>query len=325
MQDVNFPGTEQRSFRRKYWLLFLAIWWILSVAIAMGSITQVGVGLPELLGRITGAALFLWAIFYFAVARRAGGAAPVVSFIALLVAAALGSFAGIAGNRRHAADSIHSLNQTISQLMDTSAAARRAPGTAPTPTPSTGSGQDELSTVAEYDKVLFTKVAAISAEYARDLDSIGWSKILSADHLAKDKDLRGTRAMITAARSSLVRHSLAYNTLIGSVEHDVNQLGLPDNARVGFLKGFREAIHGHSIWEFESQSLNAFDDVVRHLESTKWQIVNQKLAFARPADLVLYRSKLAAVRAIADSEAVFTAQASARLKSGMSSVENSLK
>ncbi|EPR31558.1 hypothetical protein dsat_0882 [Alkalidesulfovibrio alkalitolerans DSM 16529] len=150
---------------------------------------------------------------------------------------------------------------------------------------------------------LYAQVALEADElakaYERDLERIGWYRLLNAERLRADPDLSRGRVIAVEAAALADQYRERSLAMLSRGEERIKELTGDEAAQKRLLAAFgrHEAEARADVaegWRLEAKVLDAFAAVVDFLAETRgrWTIPEKTLTFARGEDLNRYRSLL---------------------------------
>lgn len=174
-------------------------------------------------------------------------------------------------------------------------------------------------------KSMINRSVAQRQEYERELDAIGWSKILDAERIRKDTGLTESKALIRQARDIVSKYRGRTDELFSQVRRDIETSGLKPESLRDALAGFDSTsaqgkARSSELWSLEEQTLSQVENIFTLLATKResWQVQKSQILFNNQGDLDLFNSYLTRIGEI-------TAQQQALQNAGARRTQDGLK
>src|SRR5262249_13583214 len=105
----------------------------------------------------------------------------------------------------------------------------------------TPAAQGEVGEMERFGRTFMSRMAEQRNDYLKQLDAIGWDKILDMQRIAGDKSLSQSKAMVGKARSLVASYREKALATIEGARADIDKLQVSDAAKAGFRKGFEKS------------------------------------------------------------------------------------
>jgi len=275
--------------------------------------TDVGGDTSYAIGEGMGGGLVLWVIFHFAIAKRRGWEFSGVALGFILAAAAVGSAVNFKAkeNREQMAKMRASMLKEVDAISSAMKDARPTGKIDTTP-----AAQGEVGEMERFGRTFMSRMAEQRNEYLRQLDAIGWGKVLDVQRIAGDKTLAQSKAMVSKARPIVASYKDKALATIESARADIDKLPISESRKAGFRKGFEKSLETSRGRLLEQLDLEAriVDEVGKLFDmlSAKagaWSIRNGQLVFAEQATLSSFNGHIAEIQKMAARQEALQKQA----------------
>ena len=268
---------------------------------ATGSIAyQIGYNLP--LAAIFGGLLYL--VFKRRVAGKIGWLGAGVIFFALMA----GSFIAAARQQSEMRQMAMDLKKTFGAVESNIESGKTLP------VPAVSGGSSEAAKVGAVVNKMVARSMGQRQEYDRDLEAIGWSSILDAKRLVKDKSFDESRSLLSKARTVMDKYAGQTYALYAGMRSDIENSDLGPNAKAAMLEGFNRSEtssknNAAKVWDLERQALDEIEKAIAGLHGARgyWLMEQNQLAFKRQQDLEQFNAHMSRVQElVAEQQAIQT-------------------
>src|SRR5262249_32659653 len=140
-------------------------------------------GASYAIGEGIGGGLFIWVIFHFVIAKRRGWGYSGLSLALILVVATVGTM--VNARAKDNREQMAKMGASMKQEMDAIASAvKESRPTAKIDT--TPAAQGEVGEMERFGRTFMSRMAEQRNDYLKQLDAIGWDKILDMQRIAGD-------------------------------------------------------------------------------------------------------------------------------------------
>ena len=272
------------------------------------------------IGEGIGGGLLFWVIFHFVIAKKRGGQFSGAALVFILAATTAGTLINFKAkeNREQTAKMRASMLKEVDAI---SSAMKEARPTGKIDT--TPAAQGEVGEMERFGRTFMSRMAEQRNEYLRQLDAIGWEKVLDVQRIAGDKTLAQSKTMVSKARPIVASYKDKALATIESARADIDKLPISESRKAGFRKGFEKSLETSRGRLLEQLDLEAriVEEVGKlfDLLSAKagaWAIRDGHLVFSEQATLSSFNSHIAEIQKMAARQEALQKQAtdSARAK-----------
>jgi hypothetical protein len=275
--------------------------------------TDVGGDTSYAIGEGMGGGLLFWVIFHFVIAKKRGGKFSGTALVFILAATTAGTLINFKAkeNREQMAKMRAGMLKEVDAI--SSAMKETKPSAKIDTTPV---AQGDVGEMERFGRTFMSRMAEQRNEYLRQLDAIGWDKVLDVQRIAGDKTLAQSKAMVKKARPIVASYKDKAFATIESARADIDKLPIGESAKAGFRKGFEKSLETSRGRLLEQLDLEAriVDEVgaLFDLLSAKtgaWSIRNGKIVFAEQATLSSFNGHIAEIQKMAARQEALQKQA----------------
>ena len=316
------PAKKPSLVMGSVWLAVLCI----VVLVYNAGRADVGAGTAYAIGEGIGGGLVFWVIFHFLVAKKRGWEFSAVALGFILAAAAVGAAVNVKAkdNREQMAKMQASMKKEVDSL---ARSVQEAKPTAKIDTTPAASG--EVGEMERFGRTFLSRMTDLRNDYLKQLDAIGWDKILDMRRIAGDKSLSQSKAMVGKAKSLVVSYREKALATIETTRADIDKLPISDDAKRGFRKGFEKSLETSRGRLVEQLTLEAgiVDEMGKLFDllaakSGKWAVRGGKVVFSDQATLDGFNGHLAEMQKMSARQEELQKQA---LESTRAKLENLAK
>jgi hypothetical protein len=275
--------------------------------------SDVGGDTSYAIGEGIGGGLVFWVIFHFVIAKKRGGKFSGAALAFILAATTAGTLINFKAkeNREQMAKMRASMLKEVDAL---SSAMNEAKPTGKIDT--TPVAQGEVGEMERFGRTFMSRMAEQRNEYLRQLEAIGWDKVLDVQRIAGDKTLAQSKAMVGKARPIVASYKDKALATIESARADIDKMQIDESRKAGFRKGFEKSLETSRGRLLEQLDLEAriVDEVGKlfDLLSAKtgtWTVRNERLVFAEEATLASFNGHIAEIQKMAARQQALQKQA----------------
>lgn len=278
------------------------------------------------IGYGAGTAVIPWLIFHFLVAKRRGSGFAGASLVLILASTTVGTW--VAWKAHDKRQEMAKMQASMKKELDTVArSVEEAKPTGKIDTTPAASG--EVGEMERFGRTFLARMAELRNDYLRQLDTIGWGRILDAKRIGADKGLAQSRAIVGKARAAVAAYKDKALATIESARADIDKLAVSDEARRGFRKGFENSLETSRGRLVEQLTLEAgiVDEVGKLFDllaakSGSWAVRDGKIVFSDQATLTSFNAHLAEMQKMSVRQEALQKQA---LESTRAKLENLAK
>jgi hypothetical protein len=275
--------------------------------------TDVGAETSYAVGQGMGGGLLAWVIFHFAVGKKRGGLFSGVALGFIFAATTAGTLINFKAKENR--EQMARMGASMKKEMDAMASAvKDAKPTARIDT--TPAAQGEVGEMERFGRTFMSRMAELRNDYLRQLDAIGWDKILDMQRIAGDKSLSQSKATVGKARSLVASYREKALATIESARGDIDKLQVSEGAKAGFRKGFENSLQTSRGRLIEQLDLEAgiVDEVGKMFDllsakSGVWAVRGGKMVFSEQATLSSFNAHIAAIQKMSARQEALQAQA----------------
>jgi len=286
-----------------------AAWLLLTCFIALGygaSRSDLPIDSSVLFGECIGGTLIFWGIFHYTVARRRGGGFSAVSFVLILVALTVGTFASHATQKEQLSRMDAGLRKDLDAITSAVTQARPVERISTTPAAAGETGEME-----KFIRVWINQMVALQSDYLRDLEAIGWSKALDPQRIARDPALVDSKVMVGKARGIVNAYRAKALAVLESGPAQVDQLQASDATKRGIKAGMEKSMvrskpRMTEIWDLEAKTVEELAQIFELLsrEKGKWVVRDRKIVFQAQNTLTRFNQHISAINTLSQRQQV---------------------
>lgn len=147
--------------------------------------------------------------------------------------------------------------------------------------------------------------ARTGQDYERELEAIGWVKILDPERIWNDSPrFIESRTTIRRARDLIDKYRARNETRLSQIRREVEISGMKPRAQRNFLAGFEKGLSRSKLTEtysLEEQILSEIENIFALLAArpNSWQLEGGRILFSNKPDLDLLNSYLTRINQLA--------------------------
>ena len=270
-------------------------------------------GASYAIGEGIGGGLLFWVIFHFVIAKRRGWGFSGLSLVLILALATVGTLINF--KARENREQMARMNAGMRKEMEAIASAVKE-GKPTAKIDTTPAAQGDIGEMERFGRAFMSRMAEQRNDYLRQLDAIGWDKILDPQRIAGDKSLTQSKAMVSKARPIVAAYKEKALATMEGARADIDKLQVSEDAKAGFRKGFERSLENSRGRLTEQLDLEGriVEEVGKlfDLLSAKtgtWSVRNGKLVFADQATLSGFNGHIAEIQKMAARQEALQKQA----------------
>jgi hypothetical protein len=161
----------------------------------------------------------------------------------------------------------------------------------------------------ELVKAMLERSAAPRRDYERELEAIGWGRVLDGARLRQDASLERTRAMLERAKGLAAAARERTPQLFAEMRRSIEASELSGPAKRRLLAEYdksaeRDQAQALEGWLLEEKVLAGVEAATQYLHANRpaWGVERGQLSFRRPADRERFSALLDAVKSLTDQQ-----------------------
>lgn len=204
------------------------------------------------------------------------------------------------------------------------AAALAAAASAASAAADTVSAADTLK-MGELIRALHARAVAQRQDYQRELDALGWARVLDGNRLRQDGSFEQTRVLVERARTLAASYHGHTPQLFADMRRDLAAAPLGEAAKRRLRAELDETLERNQAqalesWTLETQVLGEVEAAARFLHDnpSAWQSAQGQITFRRPGDRDRFNAQMDKVRALTDHQERLRTAAARRTQQALS-------
>ena len=162
----------------------------------------------------------------------------------------------------------------------------------------------DFGEMEKFMKTFINSALTMKNNYVRELDAIGWGKVLDFQRIKNDAGMAESKAIIEKAKATVSSYIQKTDALFVEGNASIDKLNLSDgqkqDMRTGFNRGAvksREQIMAN--WEWERQIIGEVEGMLNLLANKKrWKLDNGQVMFYNQSDLDQFNAHNATIAEI---------------------------
>jgi hypothetical protein len=162
----------------------------------------------------------------------------------------------------------------------------------------------------ELVRAMHARIATQRRDYERELELLGWGRVLNPARLRQDETLERTRTLLASARQLVADYRGRTPQLFADTRRDVANAELSEPAKRRLLAEFDAALERNQAqvlesWALEESVMGEVEAVTQllHANRPNWTVAQGQLSFRRLADRERFEAMLDKVRMLTDQQA----------------------
>ena len=248
-------------------------------------------------------ALFVWAIFYAAVARKRRGKVAGFSFLAIFICMIAGDLIGYSQQNQEAKQALSEIQDQYSALIESSTDSQGLPKRIEKPINTTPKASGEFGEVERFMKEFIDQMVSQRNDYILELQAIGWNGILDVNRIKADKTFIESKVTIQKAKEVVKKYKEQINTLLSNVKDNIRSLNVNETSKREMLSGFDRGMEKakkniDALWSLESKTINEFENIINLLSARKgaWIVEGEQILFYNDSDLERFNYYMASIQ-----------------------------
>jgi|GEM_PF-2411378 len=237
------------------------------------------------------------ALFYALLLRKHGGKYYLTVLAALFAAMYAGGSIGVDKQKQQAAIAMSATQEEMQRLTSSiqKANANKEGGmqahileTSPTTAPK---AQGEYGEMERFMKDFMNSAISFKNAYLKELQAIGWDRVMDAKRLQADRDMTESKAIIAKALATVTKFEADTDTLFANGKASIEKLAISEDAKQGMRAGFDKGANNTKNqimqnWQMEREALQEVENMVKLLtDKKKWTVEKDQVMFRQQADL----------------------------------------
>lgn len=253
--------------------------------------------------------LFMWGVFYAAVARKRGAQVAGLSFLAIFISMVASSLIGYSQQKHEAKEVVSEIQRQYSELIESSTDAQGLPRRIENPINTTLKSSGELGELERFMKEFIDQLASQRNDYLLEIEAIGWNGILDANRIKNDKTFVESKVIIQKAKEVVAKYTKKTEELLENARNKINTLNISESSKRNMLSGFDRGIEKAKanidvMWALEAKVINEFENIITLLSANKdaWVVDGEQILFYNNSDLERFNSYIASIEYIVQQQ-----------------------
>jgi len=254
-------------------------------------------------------ALFVWAIFYAAVARKRGGKVAGFSFLAIFISMIASGLIGFSQQKHEAKQALTEIQDQYSALIDSSTDSQGLPKRIDKPIDTTPKARGEFGEMERFMKEFMDQMVSQRNDYLLELEAIGWNSILDAERIRADKALIESKVTIRKAKEIVGKYQERTNVLLNNARQNIRSLNISESSKREMLSGFDRGMEKaknqiDAVWALEGKVVTEFENIINLLSARNgaWIVEGGQILFYNDSDLNRFNSYIASIQSLVNQQ-----------------------
>ena len=300
-QEQNPQEGTNNAWRIPMGVLCLGI---LTYGWRYSQVQDTGETLPSIVGYCLPSAFLIWIAVRIVIIRGCGVRVAGVCFLAIYGASIAGALLGVAQQKAEAKQAVAAMNNQWVELMEASTDSYGIPRPIQGRLDTERKARGEFGEVEGLWKDYIAQAISQRNDYLRELDTMGWARILDPERIARDTTLVESRMMIQRAKEIVEKYERMAGTLLTDARQRIQTLAMSNSSRQemtsGFDRGMEEA-QFDGLWALQkgvlSECESSFDLLSRRPK--QWVISDGRILFYDENDLRRFNSCIISIQNLA--------------------------
>ncbi len=242
--------------------------------------------------------------------RKRAWIAGAIVFAGWLAIALANFWLGYVEEHEKVATSLDALKADYRRLHDSTRAPDGSPQKVETPFTTEPKAGGEAGEMERMLRTVTAESIAQRNEYHAAMEAAGWDRMLDAERLRRDTELRESREIMAVARGLVERYEAKSRELLDGMPARIAALKLKAATKSAMLAGFEKTAEANraklrELWELERRSLAEVEGALQVLASNrrKWSFEDGNFVFSDDRALAAFNARMTAVQALARQQA----------------------
>lgn len=280
---------------------------ILTYGWRYSQVQDTGETLPSIVGYCLPSAFLIWIAVRIVILRGCGVRVAGVCFLAIYGASIAGALLGVAQQKAEAKQAVGAMHNQWVELMEASTDSYGIPRPIQGRLDTERKARGKFGEVEGWWRDYMAQAISQRNDYLRELDRIGWARILDPERIARDTTLVESRMMIQRAKEIVEKYERMTGTLLANTRQRMQGLATSTSLRQeltsGFDRGMEEA-QIERLWALEKEVLSESESIFDLLSRRprQWVISDGRILFYDKNDLRRFHSCIISIQDFASEQ-----------------------